>query len=307
MKALLRDVTGGVLAAAGLTAPNRFGHGRLHIATFHRVLPGDLRARYPYPMLAVTPEELDWFLSFFSTRFLIGTLASSMRLFTPDVFPERPLLAITFDDGQADNHVYARPVLERHRAKATFFVPVDAVERGEPLWHDRLGFAAGRDAERLAEEAKTWGPEERRARVEGTQASIPEWARMMTWDEVRSLAGDGHEIGSHSMSHALLPELDVEGIEREVAESKARIEAAIDGPIVSFCYPNGDADDRCAAAVRDSGYLCAVTTRWGSNAARADRFRLARCDMNPAHSTDARGRMSAARVAWRMSRLSPVR
>jgi peptidoglycan/xylan/chitin deacetylase (PgdA/CDA1 family) len=311
MKALARDLLGGALSFSGLTAPRRFGRDRLNVVTFHRVLPAEQRASYPYPMLAVTPEELGWFLDFFNEHFLCSTLASAWRLFSLGVRPERPLLAITFDDAQLDNFVNARPALESRNLRASFYVPVDAIDRRELLWHDRLGFAlaATGQSEAVVEEAKTWTPEERLRRVEELERraglEAPEWAGPMTWEQIRALADAGHEIGSHSLSHALLPQLEEPAIEREVAGSKSRIEEQIDRQLSSFCYPNGDHDERCARAVERAGYACAVTTEWGSNDRRADRFRLRRCDMNPFYATSRSGAFSRARLAWRMSGLHP--
>jgi peptidoglycan/xylan/chitin deacetylase (PgdA/CDA1 family) len=303
VKALARDLVGFALSLSGLTAPARFGRGRLNIATFHRVLPEEHRSRYPYPMLAVTPEELGWFLDFFREHFLCTTMEDAWRLYSLGVHPERPILAITFDDAQLDNFVHARPALEVRDLRATFYVPVEAVDRQEPLWHDRLGFAAQGD---LVEEAKRWSPEERARRVaELGDVRVPDWARMMTWDQIRRLAAGGHEIGSHSLSHALLPQLDEAAIEREVEGSKARIEERIDRPIQTFCYPNGDADDRSARIVARAGFACAVTTEWGNNDRGADPYRLRRWDMNSRYSTRRSGALSRARVAWRMSGLHP--
>ncbi len=311
VKEVLRDLAGSALGLVGITSPSRLGRDRLTVATFHRVLPEVERNRYPYPMLAVTPEELGGLLDFFSAHFLCTTLAGAFRLFSLDVRPERPLLALTFDDGQLDNFVHARPALESRNLRATFYVPFEAIERREPLWHDRLGFAlmAAGEGDRVAErveEAKTWSPEVRAQAVARlSTAAIPDWASLMTWDQVRTLAAAGHEIGSHSLSHALLPQLDDAAIEREVAGSKAAIEAKIDRPLASFCYPNGDTDDRAARAVAHAGYACAVTTQWGVNNRGSDPFRLRRFDMNPRYSISRSGRLSPSRVAWRMSGLHP--
>ena len=129
--------------------------------------------------------------------------------------------------------------------------------------------------------------------------------RLMTWDEVRSLHAAGHEIGSHSLSHELMPQLDDARIRREVSASKERIEAVIDAPVRSFCYPNGDCDARCEAALADARYHNAVTTRWGVNELGEQRFVLKRCDVDARKHQDAFGRASHKRLALRISGLQP--
>ena len=140
-KTLLRNSIAQILFLSGFTAPERRGRGRFSIATFHRVLPEAERQAYPFPGLVVTPEELDNFLTYFSEHFDCGNLATQHERYLRGESLTRPLLAITFDDAQYDNYKYARLVLERHKIKASFFVPVAAVEKQELLWHDRLGFA----------------------------------------------------------------------------------------------------------------------------------------------------------------------
>lgn len=206
---------------------------------------------------------------------------------------ERPLLAITFDDAQYDNFINARPVLTRHQVKASFFVPVAAVERHELLWHDRLGFAilallqqtdCGRaklmkiladaglresDPHNLAlsavQASKALPLESRLRLVEelvdaaGT-THVPEFARIMTFEELAELANDGHEIGSHCM----MPECDDDALIYELAESRRVLQAHLSRPVNAFCYPNGNCDSRTASAVAVAGYSLAVTTAWGA-------------------------------------------
>jgi peptidoglycan/xylan/chitin deacetylase (PgdA/CDA1 family) len=127
----------------------------------------------------------------------------------------------------------------------------------------------------------------------------------MGWEQLRELARDGHEIGSHSASHALLPQVGDAELERETAGSRQTLESRLDVPVDSFCYPNGDWDDRTVAAVRKAGYRRAVTTRWGSNAPGAAPFTLRRCDMDAAPVLDAGGRPAEVLLAWRLSGLHP--
>jgi peptidoglycan/xylan/chitin deacetylase (PgdA/CDA1 family) len=241
----------------------------------------------------------------------------------------KPLLAITFDDGQQDNFEHARPVLARHGVRATFFVPVEALESGVPLWHDRLGFAAMALAEgrggvrarerveslgvdpaadrlpaRLAERAKRLSTAARKALtdelLERTGAEVPAWAGMMRPAELRLLAAEGHEVGSHTMTHPILPRCDDAQVRFEVVESKRRLERIVGRSIESFCYPNGDWDRRALDALAGAGYARAVTTAPGLGSRRTPPFLLPRHDIDAARLRDRRGALSPAILAWRL-------
>lgn len=328
LRASARDRVGELLWRAGLTRPARAGAGRLTVVTLHRVLPAALRDEYPLRALAVTVEELAFLAGWLAEHYTCAPLAEAWARLAGGERPARPLLAVTFDDGQLDNHLHARPVLERAGLRATFFVPVEAAERGAPLWHDRLAFAALRllregradpalpgggaggepaaAAAAVVARAKRLPAAEREALVERVERAAggparPAWDGAMGWDQLRALAAAGHEIGSHTLTHPLLPGLDDARLEAEVAGSRARLEAALGVPCRSFCYPNGDCDDRVVAAVRRAGYEVAVTTAWGPNRPGADPLRLTRCDLQGPTSRDRGGRLSPARLALRLS------
>ena len=86
----------------------------------------------------------------------------------------------------------------------------------------------------------------------------------------------GMEIGSHTVSHARLPDLDEAALARELTDSKAALEAAIGAPVSSFAYPYGLWDARCEDAVRHAGYTAACTTRTGWAMRDGDPFKLRR-------------------------------
>jgi peptidoglycan/xylan/chitin deacetylase (PgdA/CDA1 family) len=338
VKIRLRNSAAHLLYATGLTSPGLRGRERLSIVTFHRVLPeAELRA-YPYPGLVVTPEELDAFLAYFSDHFDCGALATQHERYLRCEASTRPLLALTFDDGQYDNYRNARPVLARRGLMASFFVPVSAVERRELLWHDRLGFSilallrqtqggeerlkrvlalaglpdcgsrailesAVRESKRLAAPARLRLVEEL-AEASGNPAA-PDFARLMTFDELAELAAEGHEIGSHSMTHCMMPECDDRALAYELIESRRILQDRVGQSVDSFCYPNGDSDSRTANAVAKAGYRRAVTTSWGLNGPAASRFRLRRCDMVAKHVADSVGNFVPAVVAFRMSGFYP--
>lgn len=335
LKHVLRDAAAETLFGARVTHPSRRARGRLSIATFHRVLPAPLLAQYPLPSLAVTPEELGRFLAIFKQHYAVGTLAESVRLHLHGAPTDKPPLAITFDDGQIDNHRYALPVLDAHDVRASFFVVTDATQGNQTLWHDRVAFSmqqlAQRDAGALRgwlgelgvpgatahpvgpalEAAKRLDPETRERHVErlealaGGDAARPEWDGMMTWDHLRGMQASGHEIGSHSVSHPILPLVPDAQLRVEIGRSKALLEEALDREVRSFCYPNGDHDNRVVASVREAGYAFAVTTRYGINAPGSDPYRLRRVDLQSGYGKNAAGRLTAGGLFLRMSGLMP--
>jgi peptidoglycan/xylan/chitin deacetylase (PgdA/CDA1 family) len=133
---------------------------------------------------------------------------------------------------------------------------------------------------------------------------VPEFARMMTWEQVRALHRAGHEIGSHSLTHPLLPDLSDERVREEVVVSRHELSSAIAAEVPSFCYPNGSYDARTLQAVKAAGYECAVTTNWGLNRKQPP-FELSRCDMDFVRLQSKEGHFSRERLLLRLSGLQP--
>lgn len=170
-----------------------------------------------------------------------------------------------------------------------------------------------RDAVQLAAggvvAAKLLGPVDRERAIAALESAlgggaVPPFAGMMSWDQVRELHRDGHEIGSHSLTHPLLPDLPDERVEDEVERSRRELSQQIGADVPSFCYPNGSYDARTLKAVERAGYECAVTTRWGLNR-RQSQFELSRCDMDYARLETRHGGFSQHRLMLRLSGLQP--
>ena len=177
---------------------------------------------------------------------------------------------------------------------------------GEPPEH----WASYPSVEAALEVTKQWSAAQRQDWVLRAQAVQPppvrpSWDGFISVEQLKDLIVRGHEIGSHSHSHALLPQCTAEELQIEIEGSKRKLEAALDIPVTTFCYPNGSTDRRSIEQVREAGYRAAVTTQWGSNAIGEDLYELQRFDMNARHAQDRMGRFSEARLAWRMSGLYP--
>ena len=335
LRPFARDLGAELLHRSLLTHPARVARDKLTIVTFHRVLPPELIADYPIPTIAVTPDELDWFLRLFDYYYSVGTLAEVGTRFAIGDRPDRPLLGVTFDDGQRDNYEFARPVLSQHGVHATFFVVADAIDGDRTLWHDRMAYAIAtllaRDAAAAAPLLSELGvsphdPDPKQAAVEALKRLTPQardewvgrveasaggqcrpsWDGMMSWDQLRALHEEGHEIGSHSRTHAILPRVSDTQLEHEIGGSRRVLREQLGLEIQSFCFPNGDHDDRVVRAVERAGYRHAVTTRYGINDAEVSPYRLRRVDIQSSHARTASGDLSAARILLRLTGRLPT-
>lgn len=145
--------------------------------------------------------------------------------------PPRPLAYLTFDDGFVDNHTTAAPLLREYGFGAMVFVVPPLLADGAPL---------------------AW-PE-----VEATRAGHPDVMRSMTWQQVEELAEAGVEIGSHTMTHPHLEQLDDEQLEQELLDSRRAINERL-GRCDVVAYPFGGWSARVAAAAARAGYAFAFT------------------------------------------------
>jgi Predicted xylanase/chitin deacetylase len=83
----------------------------------------------------------------------------------------------------------------------------------------------------------------------------------MNWDELAGHADRGVLIGSHSVSHPHLAELNDDELRRELNESKAEIEDRLGRFCSDLAYPYGEQDERVRLAARGAMYERAYALR----------------------------------------------
>lgn len=280
---------------------------RLSIVLFHRVLPE------PDPMF---PEDMhrDQFYaicSWLAQWYRVLHLDEAVQRLRQGSLPERAL-CITFDDGYADNHDVALPVLQAHGLTATFFIARSFLDGGR-MWNDTVvesvrrcqqdGFnlqGLGLDlgdhvplanladrrqlATRLLGAIKYLAPEQRKAVVdrvaEHSGAALP-LNLMMTSAQLQAMARAGMQIGAHTLTHPILARLDEAAARREIAQSKSDLEALLGQRMDLFAYPNGkprqDYTQRDVELVRQAGFSAAVSTAYGAaRSGQEDPFQLPR-------------------------------
>jgi len=101
-------------------------------------------------------------------------------------------------------------------------------------------------------------------------------APLMGQAEIAQFAAHGHEVGSHTLTHPHLTQLDHVQAQSEILHSKQKLEILTGQPVLSFAYPYGDENSSLRQMVRQAGYLQAVSTIKGRARKNDDIFALPR-------------------------------
>jgi peptidoglycan/xylan/chitin deacetylase (PgdA/CDA1 family) len=145
--------------------------------------------------------------------------------------PVAPSVFLTFDDGFLNNYETVLPLLRERGMGAFVFVLPPLVDAGAPLvWPE------------LAEDA----------------GQYPETMRSVDWTMLEEMKEGPFEVGSHTLTHPHLPELDDEALRHELWESRARVKERL-GSCDTLAYPFGEWSPRVAEAAAECGYRFAFS------------------------------------------------
>ncbi len=277
--------------------------GRLSILAYHRVVkqPDPL---FPELLSAAEFEErMRWVAEWFN---VLPLMQGVSRLFN-GTLPARAL-AITFDDGYADNEELAAPILKRLGLTATFFVATGFLDGGW-MFNDRvieairgcresqldltsiglkvypMGSMSARQhaIASVLSGIKYLEPARRQDAAEAIAAAagasmLPRL--MMRQDQVRSLRAQGMHVGAHTVSHPILTSLPPRLAMQEMLHSKNELERILNAPVELFAYPNGtpgrDYTAEHARMARECGFSAAVSGACGAATSQSDRHQLPR-------------------------------
>ena len=231
-----------------------------------------------------------------------GTPISLRDLLCKERLPPSPI-AVTIDDGYANNYDLGFPVLKKYNFPATLFLTTGFIDRRLFLWTDWLEFiavnASNADIKiELNKEVISFDlgkPQVRNnvvkqlksilknmpinkiksflyelqemSRVKYDWERIPEKLQPLTWKQIREMKKSGLiSFGGHTVSHPILSKCNKEEQEFEIAESKARIENELNEECLILAYPNGKENDFTEETIRlakNANYRMAVTTNSG--------------------------------------------
>lgn len=122
---------------------------------------------------------------------------------------------------------------------------------------------------------------------------------MLTASGLRELASTpGAEIGSHTVSHRRLDELGRRDIQRELAESRARLEHELSRTVTTLAYPHGNYDRRVQRLAVDAGYRGGAAVRMATAHTGESPMAVARYIVNAATPDDVLGRLLGGELPY---------
>ena len=181
----------------------RRGWSFLAVLLFHRVTDA-----IPEDGLTVSIRRFRAICRMLRRSFHVVSVAELVRLLQAGTPLPPRTVAITFDDCYRDN-LHAAQILAEHGLSACFFVPTAFI---------------GTDT------------------VFPWDAALPRMPNL-SWDDLRAMVALGHEIGSHTVTHADLVEISAEQTLEELVESKRVLEQQLQQPARWFAYPYGGPDN----------------------------------------------------------------
>lgn len=219
---------------------------RALIVLFHRV--DDAYAGNP---ISCTTDEFKKYCKFFKQHFDVVGLTGLIDDLSKGANLSRKL-AITFDDGYADN-LEAGGILKNYGLPACFYVASGFIDSERDGWWD---------AER------------------GLRSY---W---MKWDDVRQLAEWGFEIGGHTVNHVDLGKVSGEEAVQEIVDSREVLQRELGEQVVHFSYPYGGRDNitpENRQAIREAGFTSCTSAYGGAVTPESDIFDLRRVAVSPWH------------------------
>jgi peptidoglycan/xylan/chitin deacetylase (PgdA/CDA1 family) len=152
-------------------------------------------------------------------------LTDGVKVLAGGIDPGEKPIVITFDDGYRD-FLTALPSLQKYLFTATVY-----------LVAGRIGGFADWDA------------------------SYGETAPLMSWPEILEAAGEGTELGCHSLTHRPMTEMSYSDLLRDTRLARETLESGLEMSINHFAYPYGAENEVVRSAIAALRFSSAVSCR----------------------------------------------
>ena len=284
---------------------------RIAILRYHAICGADGYA-YADPTICISPDKFEAHVAYFAAHYAVLPLPEIVARVREGRSLPFNTLAITFDDGYADNLAAAR-VLAKYGLSATFYITAGCLAGDEPFWPSELRYllkaipdstlsmdVAGQSiaiplttaAERQSAVRKLTrlfksnripvrDALREQLRVAAGRPALPR--HMLQWEELAEMHRLGMTIGAHTLTHANLPSAGAADAAVEIVESKARLERELSTPVTMFSYPNGGAETyytpELQQLVARAGFSAATSSHNAFAAVNSDLYALERIEV----------------------------
>ncbi|HNT64680.1 MAG TPA: polysaccharide deacetylase family protein [bacterium] len=297
MKKLLKTLACAMIYYSGLFALiHKYSARRgVTILAYHRICS----INDDYLNLAIPIDAFHNHLEVLAKHYRVVSLERAIALLMEKKITNS--VVITFDDGYRDNYTNAYPLLKKYGFPWTLFVTVNPVKNQLLLWYDSIKtlyintaqdhvdltdfgmpvFPLRNRREKIAALHKTLGLIKKnpvfgrmddfvRSLEKQLQCSAVSSATeaMLTFAQLREMQRAGVTIGSHTMNHPILAQIESNHVRDEIERSKQMLEQELEQPVDYFAYPNGareDFDDQIIDNLKSVGYRGACTLIPGIN------------------------------------------
>jgi peptidoglycan/xylan/chitin deacetylase (PgdA/CDA1 family) len=108
----------------------------------------------------------------------------------------------------------------------------------------------------------------------------------LTRQQLRELSGLGLEIGSHSLNHRHLNDLNLAEVETELGESRKALEDITGRIVEHFSCPGGRTSSAIKSIASKVGYRSVTTSKLGLNTSKTEKYALTRIAVKEGMSSD---------------------
>jgi peptidoglycan/xylan/chitin deacetylase (PgdA/CDA1 family) len=282
---------------ATMAAVRKRFFGEVTILAYHRILDVESEDDFPFDieLVSASISQFSDQMEHIKANYNPITFATLLQHLDRGEKLPRAAAIVTFDDGFADNYHNAFPVLKRLEMPATIFLATGNIDHQEPFWYEKLSFAfmttraTAIHSPTLGSLAISDAPQSRRELIKCVifrLKLVPDDVRLsvledlyeqlgpeialngdkrsgpMTWEQVKLMAANNIEFGSHSVTHPVLSRVPLGKLAHEVEHSKQRIETELQKPVDVIAYPVGGVeafDDNVRSAVKKAGYRLGVS------------------------------------------------